>query len=306
MTENKRQPKILIDSLLAGPALTFWGLRNCTITLQPDIRSPASFMPRENTVNRKFRTMILAVAFLCVAASRPVLAQQTGTKFMQDTIVVEAEGSFEADPDLAALTFDATSQDKNMKKAYDIAAQSMQRIVDLAQKSGIKKEDVSTGVLRVTPAYDRDPNKAKSYAVRGFLTIKVRDFSQVGPLVDSAVQEGIVDFRSLSYSLQDEEAAKQKAVGAAMKNALGRATAALAQTGQKVGAIRYASVDVRQINVPQVSDFISTDSVQPLESFGLHAKRAVSGAPPPPPPLPSVSPEKITVSATVQCGFQIQ
>jgi hypothetical protein len=27
---------------------------NCAITLQPDIRSPASFMPRENTVNRKF------------------------------------------------------------------------------------------------------------------------------------------------------------------------------------------------------------------------------------------------------------
>ena len=208
-------------------------------------------------MNRKFRIMILAVAFLCVAASRPVWAQQSGTKFVQDTIVVEAEGSFEADPDLAALTFDVTSQDKNMKKAYDIAAQSMQRIVDLAQKSGIRKEDVSTGVLRVTPSYDRDPNKAKSYAVRGFLTIKVRDFSQVGPLVDAAVQEGIVDFRSLSYSLQDEEAAKQKAVGAAMKNALGRATAALAQTGQKVGAIRYASVDVRQLNVPDKSPISS-------------------------------------------------
>jgi uncharacterized protein YggE len=247
--------------------------------------------------------MILAVAFLCVMASRPVRAQQGGAKFVQDTIVVEAEGSFEADPDLATLTFDVTSQDKNMKKAYDMAAQSMQRIVDLAQKSGIKKEDVSTGVLRVTPAYDRDPNKPKSYAVRGFLTIKVRGFTQVGPLVDAAVQEGIVDFRSLSYSLQDEEAAKQKAVGAAMKNAIGRATAALAQSGQKVGAIRYASVDVRQINIPQ--QYLTADNVQSLESFGLR-KRDVAGAPPPPPPLPSISPEKITVSATAQCGFQIQ
>ena len=301
MTENKRETKIQIDSILAGPALTFWGLRNCTITLQPDIRSPASFMPRENTVNRKFQTMILAVAFLWVMASRPVRAQQTGAKFVQDTIVVEAEGSFEADPDLATLTFDITSQDKDMKKAYDMAAQSMQRIVDLAQKSGIKKDDVSTGVLRVTPSYERDRNKAKSYMVKGVLTIKMRDFTQVGPLVDTAVQEGIVDFRSLSFSLQDEEAAKQKAVGAAMKNAMGRATAALAQSGQKVGAIRYASVDVRQINVPR--EYVSADSVQSLEAFWMR-KRDTTGAPPP--PLPSVSPEKITVSATVQCGFQIQ
>jgi len=252
-------------------------------------------------VTAQFRIAVIVLAVL-FTVSRPAMAQQGGTKFVQDTIVVEAEGSFEADPDLATLTFDVTSQDKDMKKAYDMAAQSMQRIVDLAQKSGIKKEDLSTGVLRVTPSYERDKNKAKSYSVRGYLTIKVRDFSQVGPLVDAAVQEGIVDFRSLSYSLQDEEAAKQKAVGAAMKNATGRATAALAQTGQKVGAIRYASVDVRQLNVPQ--EFFSLDNVQSLGGFGTMKKQVYAA--PPPPPLPSVSPEKITVAATVQCGFQIQ
>jgi uncharacterized protein YggE len=271
--------------------------------MHADTRRAASFMTKENIVSRKFRPIALAVGFLCVMAARPVSAQQGGTKFVQDTIVVEAEGTFEADPDLATLTFDVTSQDKDLKKAYDLAAQSMQRIVNLAQKSGIKKEDVSTGVLRVTPSYERDKNKAKSFTVKGVLTIKMRDFNQVGPLVDTAVQEGIVDFRSLTFSLQDEEAAKQKAVGAAMKNALGRAAAALAQTGQKVGAIRYASVDVRQINVPQ--EYLTADNVQSLEMFGLR-KGATSGAPPPPPPLPSVSPEKITVSATVQCGFQIQ
>lgn len=252
-------------------------------------------------MNRKFRTMVLAVGFFCVTTSRPVWAQQGGAKFVQDTIVVEAEGSFEADPDLATLTFDVTSQDKDMKKAYDMAAQSMQRIVDLAQKSGVKKEDVSTGVLTVTPSYDRDRNKAKSYAVKGVLTIKVRDFSQVGPLVEGAVQEGIVDFRSLSYTLQDEETAKQKAVAAAMKNALGRATAALAQAGQKVGTIRFASVDVQQLtSVVRTSDKFSDLSVESLGLVGTATKARA------PAPLPSLSPEKITVSARVQCGFQIQ
>jgi len=241
---------------------------------------------------------VVVLAFLCLTG-RPVLAQQSAAKFVQDTIVVEAEGSLEADPDLATLTFDVTSQDKDMKKAYDMAAQSMQRIVDLAQKSGVKKEDVSTGVLTLTPSYERDKNRAKSYAVKGILTIKVRDFSQVGPLVEGAVQEGIVDFRSLSYSLQDEEGAKQKAVATAMKNAVGRATAALAQTGQKAGAIRYASVDVRQLEglATLAGRVVAAES---SESFGMARRERFTA------PLPTVAPEKIRVSATVQCGFQIQ
>lgn len=240
---------------------------------------------------------VILGAALCVTA-RPVSAQQqVGAKFVQDTIVVEAEGSFEADPDLATLTFDVTSQDKDMKKAYDVAAQSMQGIVNLAQKSGVKKEDVSTGVLTLTPSYEK--NKAKSYAVKGILTIKVRDFSQVGPLVEGAVQEGIVDFRSLSYSLQDEEGAKQKAVAAAMKNAVGRATAALAQTGQKAGAIRYASVDVQQLSgFVQVARGVV--AAAQIESLGTAHKERFTA------PLPTVAPEKIAVSATVQCAFQIQ
>jgi hypothetical protein len=76
-----------------------------------------------------------------------------------------------------------------------------------------------------------------------------------------------------------------------MKNAVGRATAALTQTGQKVGAIRYASVDVRQL-----------EGLATLAS-GVNERAFVARTPA---ALPSVAPEKITVSATVQCAFQIQ
>jgi hypothetical protein len=84
-----------------------------------------------------------------------------------------------------------------------------------------------------------------------------------------------------------------------MKNAVGRATAALAQTGQKAGAIRYASVDVRQLQgVAQFSGgLITTESIEPL---GVVRKERFTA------PLPSVAPAKVTVSATLQCAFQIQ
>jgi len=138
--------------------------------------------------------------------------------------------------------------------------------------------------------------------------MKIRDFSKLGPILEGSIQDGITDFRSLTYSLSDEEAAKKKAVAEAMRRAVGRANAALEQKGQKVGALRFANLDVKQLagvsrmDVYQMAQFRTavTQTVEVSAGGAGYAQKT----PPPPPPLPQ--PEKITVSATVQCAFQIQ
>jgi uncharacterized protein len=235
--------------------------------------------------------------FLLVLTTK---AQNPEVKFIADTLVVQAEGSFEADPDLATLTFDISSQDKELKAAYDKASQSMQNIIALAEKNGLKKEDISSGALTVTPYYGGDRKKrAKSFLVQGQIAFKVRDFSKLGAIMEQSATDEITDFRSLTYSLADEEAAKQHAVAEAMKRAIGRANAALEQKGQKVGALRFASLDVKQLIGVAEFNRLSLLSELEISSIGK-AKTAAA----PPPPLPR--PEKITVSAMVQCAFQIQ
>jgi len=249
------------------------------------------------------KRIILSLTFLGLLA-RPAGAQSPELKFIADTLVVQAEGTFEADPDLATLTFDISSQEKDLKRAYDAATQSMQRIVALAERNKLKKEDVSSGALTVAPIYEGDRKKrARSYFVRGQIVLKVHDFSLIGPILDGSVEDGIADFRSLTYSLVDEEAAKQRAVAVAMQRAVGRANAALEQKGQKVGALRYASLDVRQLmGVARLESAQMMTQTVEVSSGVLGSHRRLAAAPPPPPPL---SPEKITVSATVQCAFQI-
>lgn len=224
--------------------------------------------------------------------------------FLADTLLVQADGSFESDPDLATLTFDISAQDKDLKMAYDKARQSAQRIVDLAEKNGLKKDDITLGILTMTPTYDRK-YRAKSYSVNGQITLKARDFSIIGPILDGAIEEGVVEFRSMTYSLQDEEAAKERAVAAAMRSAVGRATAALGESRQKLGSVRYANIDVKQI--AGVLRLQQRNYTQLLDvSPGTSAETFAKSATPAPPPFPTVTPEKITVSATVQCAFQIQ
>lgn len=244
----------------------------------------------------------LAVFYLC---ARPAATQNPEIKFIADTFVVQAEGRYEADPDLATLTFNISSQDKELRKAYDTATQSMRKIVDLADRNGLKKEDVAAGVLTVTPFYEGDRKKrARSYSVQGQIVLKVRDFTKIGQLIDESVQDGITDFRSLTYSLADEEAAKQKAVAEAMRRAVGRATAALEQKGQKVGALRYATLDVKQLVAVAQIESSGRSMYQFAELSSGVSSSPRKDAAPVPPPLPQ--PEKITISATVQCAFQIQ
>ncbi|MBZ5539626.1 MAG: SIMPL domain-containing protein [Acidobacteriia bacterium] len=236
-------------------------------------------------------------------------AQNPEVKFIADTLVVQADGTYEADPDLAILTFDISAQEKELKLAYDKATQSMRKIVDLAERNGLKKDDISMGVLTVQPFYEGDRKKrARSYRVSGRLVLRVRDFSKLGTLLDESIQDGIADFRSLTYSLADEEAAKQKAVAEAMKRAIGRASAALEQKGQKVGALRFANLDVKQIvgvsrmDAYTMAEYNTLQAIEVADSGGMFSKNKRAAAPPPPVPQP----EKITVSATVQCAFQIQ
>jgi hypothetical protein len=140
------------------------------------------------------------------------------------------------------------------------------------------------------------------------MMLRVRDFSKIGPIMDESVQDGIVDFRSLTYSLADEEAAKQRAVAEGMRRAIGRANIALEQKGQKLGALRYMNLDVRALTgiaTLQPWDTLGgvAETVELSAGGGLFSHKRV--APPPPPPLPTARPEKIAVTATVQCAFQI-
>lgn len=135
------------------------------------------------------RTSLFAVVFIALSAAAQT-QPNSDVKFVADTLIVQAEGSYETDPDLATLTFDVSSQEKQLKDAYGKASQSMNNIVAVAQRNGLAKDAIQTGVLTVTPFYEGDrKRRARAYLVQGQVTLKVRDFSKVGAIIDDSVQE---------------------------------------------------------------------------------------------------------------------
>lgn len=247
--------------------------------------------------------LIFALAIVCAASAVSQTKTAAEVKFLGDSLLVEAEGSYESDPDLATLTFEVSTQEKELKSAYAKASQSMHNIVEVAQRNGLPTDAIHTGVLTVTPFYEGgQKRRARAYRVQGLVVLKVQDFSKVGPIMDDSIQDGIADFRSLTYSLANEEAAKKKAVADAMQRALGRATVALQQTQQKLGPARSVNLEVRNlVGVAQIQDIYALETLEVTDGKeGGLPHRA------PPPPPPPVRPERITISANVQCVFQIE
>jgi uncharacterized protein len=251
----------------------------------------------------KVGALWLSLVLVALSAVPAQGQQGTQVKFVADTLIVEAEGTYESDPDQAVLAFDVSVQEKELKQAYAKASQAMRQIVDVAERNGLNKDAIQTGVLTVTPYYEGGGRnrRLRAYTVQGHVQLRVRDFSRVGPILDDSVQEGVVDFRSLTYSLADEEAAKQKAVADAMQRALGRATIALQQSKQKLGVTRYVNLEVRNlVGISAVESLtLSPAAVYDFPMLGAARKTA------PPPPPPPVRPGKIAITATVQCVFQI-
>src|SRR5215472_8475548 len=102
----------------------------------------------------KFGWLAILLAVISVTANSQQGGQRSAdVRFVADTLVVQAEGSYEGDPDLATLTFDVSTQEKELKQAYSKASQSMRTIVKVAERNGLSKDAIHTGVLTVTPFY---------------------------------------------------------------------------------------------------------------------------------------------------------
>lgn len=96
--------------------------------------------------------LLIALSFSTSAIVPFAGAQQpSGIKFLADTLIIQADGSYEADPDLATLSFDISAQDKDVKTAYDRASEFVQKILALAQNNGVAPSDISGGVLTIRP-----------------------------------------------------------------------------------------------------------------------------------------------------------
>ena len=190
--------------------------------------------------------MKIAMAWLlCVVSVASMAQEHPAVTAQPNSIFVSADGRFEANPDTAVLQFNISAQEDNARAAYDRASKNTEQIREILRSNGVDPKSAEIGYFALQPVYDYKNPKRKlvGYRVETKISIKLKDFSKIGPITEGLADMDVTGNQSLSYMLDDMDAAKIKAVEDALHRAHEGASAVASASGRTLGELSYASVD---------------------------------------------------------------
>ena len=222
------------------------------------------------------------------------VAQSPTLNPVPNTIFVGADGKFETAPDTALIQFNISAQADSSKDAYDQAAKQAEATRQVLRANGIDPESAEIRFFSVNPQYDwKNPkHRVIGYQVTTSVSLKLKDFSKIGPVTQQLAEASVSESQSLSYTLDSTDDAKSKAVADAYRRAHASAQSLAAASGRTLGELSYASVDT----------FENIRVIAPMQRRGMPMAMAAQG----PAPTEEFSPQKVTVTAHVNAMFVLK
>jgi uncharacterized protein YggE len=237
------------------------------------------------------RSVLLVLAISLIATT--ILSAQTPPSAcaQPNTVYAGADGRFEAAPDTAQVQFTISAQADSAKGAYDQAGAQAEQVRQIMSNNGFDPKLAEIGYYSIQPQYDYKSPKRKliGYQVTTSVTLKVKDFAKIGPITQQLADANVSTSQSVSYTLDNMDDAKGKAVADAYKHARMSASA-VAQAGSRtLGDMMYASVD-------------TFENVRPMPMGVMSMKANVAQAA----PTEEFTPQTVNVTAHVNAMFALK
>jgi uncharacterized protein YggE len=231
---------------------------------------------------------------LALLLSAPMLLAQVPTvNAAPYTLFTGADGKFESAPDTALVQFNISAQADNAKAAYDLAAKQAEQVRQIMRDNAIDPKTAQISSFSIEPVYDWKNPKRKlvGYRASTSVTLKLKDFAKIGPITQQLADSAVSESQSITYTLDNMDEAKSKAVEDAYRRAHASAEALAKAAGRTVGELSYASVD-------------TYENVRPVAPMPrVMAMKAEAAAPA---PTEEFSPQTVTVTAHVNALFNLK
>jgi len=195
---------------------------------------------------RRARVLPAAVFGALLLAAAPPLAAQEGADGPgrgEGRIVVSAEGTAEAVPDMATLTLGVLREDAAAEAAMEAMSAAADALLATLAEAGIGETDIQTSGLSLTPlrrspeAGSRGRPEIVGYAAATTVTVRIRDLERLGPVLDVAVGSGANRFRGLTLGLAEPGAVLDEARREAVAEARRRAALYAEAAGVTLGPL---------------------------------------------------------------------
>jgi uncharacterized protein len=191
------------------------------------------------------------------------------------------------------IQFAISAQEEASAAAYERASKSAAEIREILRRNGVEPNSAQFSSFATQPVYDYRTPKRKliGYRVDAAVLLKLKDFSKTGAILDQLSKSDIGENQQLSYTLEDKDAAKRRAVEDAYSRARESAETVARAAGRTLGELVDASVDTFE-NVPPI---------RPLAMATTRAAGVEAQA-----PNAEFSPQTVTVTAHVNALFQLK
>jgi uncharacterized protein len=231
---------------------------------------------------------ILVLSIGMFAQEHPVVTAQP------NSVYVGADGKFEAAPDIAQIQMNVSVQDDSPQAAYQRASKNVDQVRQVLRANGLDTKLATLGFLSVQPIYEWKPKqRVIGYRVTTDVTLKLKDFSKIGPLTQQLAEANVSETQTLNYILENMDEAKNHAVEDAYRRARNSAETVARASGRTLGDLSYASVDT----------FENPRIVMPRMARAMSAVAPNAATPA---PTEDFSAQTVTVSAHVNALFNLK
>ncbi len=234
---------------------------------------------------------LAVVLFFCSAVA---FAQEHPTVNAQaNSVYVGADGKYDAAPDTAVIQFNVSVQEDRPQTAYEHAAKETEQVRQVLRANSIDPKSANIGFFSVQPVYEYHTGKQKliGYRVTTDVTLKLKDFSKIGPITQQLADADVSETLSVHYTLDNIDEAKNKAVEDAYRRARASAETVARASGRSLGELSYASVDTYD-NQRQMSPFVG----RAMSAANVAA----------PAPTAEFSPQNVSVTAHVNALYTLK
>jgi len=235
------------------------------------------------------------VLFVILIFSVGMFAQEHPAVTAQpNSVYVGADGKFEAAPDTAQIQMNVSVQDDNPQAAYQRASKNVDQVRQVLRANGLDTKLATVGFLSVQPMYEWKPKqRVIGYRVTTDVTLKLKDFSKIGPITQQLAEANVSETQTLNYILENVDDAKNHAVEDAYRRARNSAETVARASGRALGDLSYASVDT----------FENPRIVMPRMARAMAAAAPNAAAPA---PTEDFTPQTVTVTAHVNALFNLK
>ncbi len=154
-------------------------------------------------------------------------------------VYVTGRGEVTKEPDLARFTFEVVRQGTDATALKQDVDRVTGAVVTLAEKLGVKSDDLTAAVIQVRPEYRYLDGRSVLEGINVSRTVRVtlKDLRRYGEMTDGAIAAGVNQLQNVELDFADRTALEQQALDAAIDRAKDEAAHVAGRLGMKLGRV---------------------------------------------------------------------